>query len=157
MVKCKIVYFRYIRTLWCHTGVIFIKHHMEWLCQHCVHINCPNLCLHNINVCFIVVHNVHVLIYQVSNNISITQTYVLQFILMFIKKSHAVWCITDAHQMEKMSILFECSTTLSKCKTMHKKINSNDGDIYIWLSNKFINSRNTKSSISLTIFTNHRD
>ena len=54
------------------------KHHLTWMWQQCVHIHNQNMHYQVENVSCVVVHNVHVLIFQFQNNDIKIQIVVLQ-------------------------------------------------------------------------------
>ena len=65
------------------------------------HINHPNMHCHTVNLCCIVVQNVHVLISRVRNQSSISQKHFLQYIFMYITQSSAVEWMVNIHQKKR--------------------------------------------------------
>ena len=69
IMKCPIVYSIHIKVLSCQMISICFKQHMTWKWQQCVHIHNQIMHYHIRNVCFVVVQNVHGLIFQFHNQI----------------------------------------------------------------------------------------
>ena len=65
----------------------------------------PNMHCQTGNVCFVIVKIVHVLISQLSNKTSITQTHELQYVFVYTKWSHAIHFMPYVHNTEKTSLL----------------------------------------------------
>ena len=66
----------------------------------------PNMHCQTGNVCFVIVKIVHVLISQLSNKTSITQTHELQYVFVYTKWSHDIHSMPYVHNTEKTSLLF---------------------------------------------------
>ena len=69
LVKYLIVYFRDIKILSCHIISKILKQPLTCKWQRCVHIHHQNMHYHILNVCFVVLYNVHGVIFQVHNQI----------------------------------------------------------------------------------------
>ena len=84
LVKSLIAYLRHIKTMWCHTDVIYMQKYLTWLWIQCVHIHHPNIHCHAVNVCCVVVLIAPVLIFYNNNEISIITKHLLQYVFIFI-------------------------------------------------------------------------
>ena len=157
LVKFPIVYLRHVRILWYRMGIIFIKQYMTWIWQQYVHIHSTKMHWHTGNVCCVVVQNVHVIMSQVRNHISINPTHILQYVFMFITWSQTVQCISDVYQTKKRRL---CSSvpspvTNSKLDTRKKLVLMETS--FAYFHNSFYITVLQKASISLTIFPYPRD
>ena len=85
-------------------GGIFLKHHLEWLWQQCVHIPHQIIRDHIWNVCYVVVKNVQLLIYQVQNLISTVPMSVQQYVFVYINTFYSVTCMADSLSTEINSV-----------------------------------------------------
>ena len=74
---------------------IYSTQHLTRLSQQCVHIYQQNMYDHIGNALCGVVQNVHVLIFQVYNQIRIIKMLALSYILVSINKLHVVLCMSD--------------------------------------------------------------
>ena len=109
-----------------------------------------NMCFHIVNVSCIVIKIVYVLIYQVRNQISITPTHVLQYIFTFTKCSCTIRFMEYLHKTKNnIFVVFYSVTNRNKRKTIHNKSSCIDGYIYLWLSNKSLNSRSKDLALHL--------
>ena len=123
LLKWPIVYLRCIRDLWCRISIIFIKQHPMQLWKQCVHIHYPKIHCHTGNVCWVVVHNSHVLISQFGNHISISQTHVLKYVFGFIIWSWSVKFVTTLHQIKIKSS--SCVWVFQTLRWMRNNIQEN--------------------------------
>ena len=136
---------------------ISIKKNLEWKWSQSVHINHPNMHLHTGNVCYIVVKTVHILIPQFNNWISINTTHSLKYISC-LSVSHMFYSVRKKPigRKENLLLVFACYPICSTWKNIHK-ISCYYRVVNLWLSHKFIHSRNTKISILPAIYTHSRD
>ena len=78
LVKWKILFLRPKNIMACPMEVIAIKQHQTQIWLKCVHIYHPYMNYQIMYMCYIAVHNVHLLIFQVNHYISTIQRHVLQ-------------------------------------------------------------------------------
>ena len=135
--------------MWWLMVFIYIKQHLIWKRQQCVHIYHHIMHYYTGNMCCVLVLTPHVLISQANNHISIIKAHVLRYVFMFITLLHGIQYMEDYHWTKRKLLLmfawsFFCATRI----TLHKKRYCYYGNIYLLLPHKFIHSRNTKISVS---------
>ena len=84
--------------------IICFKQHITCKQKQCVHIHHITMHYHIGNVCYVVVHNFHGLIFQIQNQISITTISAPQYILVYINTFNIVMYMVDAIFMETNSV-----------------------------------------------------